>query len=233
MKKLFLLTLCTCISHLSSFGQTQQKAKFLIIDGRYYQNSGDNFSTYSSNGSRSFRYNSSSALLVNFRKGKFIKNNIAHGWGLIYNFQNNYYENSEKNIDSDYFSSNTTVIHTIGLNYFLSRFIPVGKGFYLSAEVNGYVTHDFNKTNYASTYTYQNNISKNDKDEKYNNDIVGIGINVGVRYYPKNKIFINATTSIANANYNWSSNEDFQSSKFSFIGSLDFNSFKLGIGTNF
>jgi hypothetical protein len=233
MKKLFLLSLCTCISIFSTFGQTQRKAKFWSIEGRYGQNSSDYSSSFSSSMSQTSRSYLNNSLSINFYKGKFIRNNVALGWGLIYNYQNNLNENTQNSVDNDYSSKSTTIIHTIGINYFLAHFIPVGKGFYLSGEANGYIAHDFNKNNYSYTYIYQNNITKNDKDNKYNNDVIGVGIKVGIRYYPKNKFFINANSSIANASYNWSSNEDFQSNNFTLRGSFDLYNFKLGIGTNF
>lgn len=123
-------------------------------------------STMSTNDTRT-NYHS---LSLNYKRGHFVKDNLAQGWiasyGLLANFE-------EAN----------SLTHLLQAGYFVDKFFPLSKSFYCYGELQGLVGEQFTIRNGGGGNT--NVIS------------LKTALNVGVRYHLTNKLFINGETNLA------------------------------------
>jgi hypothetical protein len=227
MKKISLTCLCLYIGISFSFSQTQKGNKFWVVEGRY---SGSNFDNSSGTGTSIYNSRNSSNVYneasLEFKRGKFIKNNVAMGWGLNYRYSNSNY------LDSHYFSNNGDYIssiyrHTLGINYFTTRFIPVMNHLYLFVEADAGFSYGLRTGRYTNSPSTFEDLSK---ERNYK---VGIRLNSGLRYFVGKSLFINAETTLAEASYSKQINENYTYSYFNLSSRLSLYSLNIGIGKNF
>lgn len=220
MKKLFLLSLCTCISLSYSFSQTSKGTKFWVVDFGIngHDSSAEKFSNFpnssiGNSGERGFNYNTSICM------GIFFKNNIAHGLSLQYNSQN-------------YSSNNTTLMNgyndtesndkTLQLSYFIQRFIPVSTHF-----------NFYGKVNAGLSKSWHDKIENNTESYTYTDDRVAVSLFVGGRYAWNKRFFIDVSSSLGSISYNWANYSVGQNIGFSIYNNSLFSNFSIGVGKTF
>lgn len=228
MKKIFLTLLCLFTGISFSFSQTQKGDKFWVVEGSYWGGTTDNNSfsvgTFANNTrNASSGYND---ISIEFKIGKFVKDNVAIGWGANYNYFNNNY------VDTKYFSNNEDYIsstdrHSLKVDYFITRFIPVMNHLYLFIEADAGLSFGLASGRYTSTATV---FEERPKVRSYQ---AGISLNSGLRYFVGKTLFINAATTLANVSYNKDVYENYTSSFFNLSSRLSLYSLNIGIGKNF
>ncbi len=222
MKTLFLLCAFIYASISFSFGQTSKGSKFWMLSGNIQGRNTEKSLSTNANSSITNVFDKNKSFSLAFSGGKFLKNNLAHGISLRYEYENVLRTSTPLLSSNENYNSYKK---TIELNYYVSQFISVTPQLYFYGEPNIGVSHSFGNSTY---FTSGNNV-----DNHIKSNAITMNLNIGIRFISKKMFFIDAKSSIGKIKYESKKFDDEQISSFEIYNNPFFSFLNLGIGKNF
>ncbi len=218
IKKLPLLVVMLFMISSHAKAQYEKGKKFWQIQGAFngasstIKNKDFNFYNAESN---------NHSIGLSFKRAVFKEDYLAKGWLIDYNLF------SGKSSVSSPQNESQTYVHSIGVGYFVDKFQPLSKSLAIYGEAQGRLGYNF--LNGSPTFTNADGSNSSYFRDSYN---VGVGVNVGVRYFLKKNLFINGETSLMNLNVSHSSSSINQTNVV-FNTIMNVSSLSISIGKSF